>query len=67
MMKINLLPPDQRCPVTICKPSRRFRRVGHSICGHKYVSDAKATRLVMRTMEEQSALIRAIENRLFKI
>ena len=67
MMKINLVPIDKRCPVTICKPSRRFKRVGHSLCGHKYISDAKATNLVIRTIEQQAALLRAIENRLFKI
>lgn len=68
MLKINMKPVASENLDKIQRfPSRRFKRIGHSICGHKYVTDAKATSLVIRTVKEQEALIRAIENRLFKI
>lgn len=62
MMKINLAPIDKRCPITICKPSRRYRNVSLTTRKIKRVNNSFTAK-----KELVDAMDRMVDNRLFKI
>lgn len=66
MMKINLLPPYQRCQITICKPSRRYRNVSLTTKKVNPRSTIKS-RIYTKNVELTKAMDRMVDNRLFKI